>query len=73
MDADGLLELLDVLGSAFSKGSLGLTVALLAFLRCSVDLSSTGISMVLHKQSLSIFRFGVVVGGMFDSTCQTRK
>lgn len=38
MGADGLLELLDVLGSALTKSSLGLTVPLLSLLRCRIDL-----------------------------------
>ena len=38
MDADGLLELLDVLGATLAEGSLGLAVALLALLRGRIDL-----------------------------------
>lgn len=35
---DGSFELLDVLGSSFAEGSLGLAVALLTFLRRSIYL-----------------------------------
>ena len=38
MDLDGLLELLDVLGTPLPEGSLGLAVPLLPLLRCGVDL-----------------------------------
>lgn len=38
MDADGLFELLDVFGSAFSEGSLSLSVALFSFFGRSIDL-----------------------------------
>lgn len=38
MDADGLFELLNVFGSAFSEGSLSLSVSLLSFFGCSIDL-----------------------------------
>lgn len=38
MDADGLFELLDVFGPAFSEGSLSLSVSLLSFFGCSIDL-----------------------------------
>lgn len=38
MDADGLLQLLDVLGASLSEGCLGLTVALLALLGSGIDL-----------------------------------
>jgi hypothetical protein len=38
MDADGLLELLDVLGAALAEGRLGLAVTLLPLLRGSIDL-----------------------------------
>jgi len=37
MDADGLFELLDVFGSAFSECSLSLSVSLLSFFGCSID------------------------------------
>ncbi len=40
MDADGLLKLLDVLGAALAERCLRLTVALLALLRCGIDLKS---------------------------------
>ena len=38
MDLDGLLELLDVLGTPLPKRGLRLAVPLLPFLRCGVDL-----------------------------------
>lgn len=38
MDANGLLELLDVLSAALSESGLGLSVSLFALLRSSVDL-----------------------------------
>lgn len=38
MDTDGFLELLDVLGTALTESSLGLSVSLLALLRGSIDL-----------------------------------
>lgn len=38
MDADGLFELLNVFGSALSEGSLSLSVSLLSFLRCGINL-----------------------------------
>lgn len=37
---DGRLELFNVLGASFTKSSLGLTIALLAFFRGGVDLST---------------------------------
>lgn len=46
MDADGLLELLDVLGAALAEGSLGLAVALLPFLRGSIDLGEVSLRSV---------------------------
>lgn len=39
MDANGFLQLLDVLGATLAKGSLGLSVALFAFFRCRIDLA----------------------------------
>lgn len=38
MDANGLLELLDVLSTALTEGGLRLSVTLLAFLRSGIDL-----------------------------------
>lgn len=38
VDLDGLLELLDVLGTPLPESSLRLAVPLLPFLRCGVDL-----------------------------------
>lgn len=38
MDADGLFELLNVFGSAFSEGSLSLSVSLLSFFGRGIDL-----------------------------------
>lgn len=38
MNADSFLELLDVLGSSLTEGSLGLSVSLLALLGRGVDL-----------------------------------
>lgn len=38
MDANGLLELLDIFGASFAKGGLGLSVALFALLRGCIDL-----------------------------------
>jgi hypothetical protein len=59
VDANGLFELLDILGPAFSEGSLCLSVPLLAFLGCGVDLWSSDISMVLHtKHSFHVTPFG---------------
>ena len=59
MDANGLFELLDILGPAFSEGSLCLSVPLLAFLGCGVDLRKPGISMMLHTaRSSHVSRFG---------------
>ena len=40
MNANRLLELLDVFRAAFTKGGLRLTIALFALLRCRVDLES---------------------------------
>ena len=57
VDANGLFELLDILGPAFSEGSLCLSVPLLAFLGCGVDLWSSGISMVLHKTRFPSVQF----------------
>ena len=39
MDADGLLQLLDVLGTTLTEGCLGLTVALLALLGSGINLA----------------------------------
>lgn len=63
MNADGLLELLDVLGAALAKGSLGLAVPLLAFLRGCVDLGQhVGVSPVCLAASClaasALCRFG---------------
>lgn len=38
VDANAILELFNVLGAPFTKGSLGLAIALLAFLRGGIDL-----------------------------------
>jgi hypothetical protein len=38
MDADGLLELFDVLSTTLTESGLRLTIALLALLRSSIDL-----------------------------------
>lgn len=38
MDADGLLQLLNVFGATLTEGCLGLTVALLALLGSGIDL-----------------------------------
>lgn len=48
MDANGFFKLLDVLGSAFSKSRLSLTIALLAFFGSCVDLCKVSISTKLY-------------------------
>lgn len=40
VDADGLLELLDVLGAALAESGLGLTVPLLALLGGGINLGN---------------------------------
>lgn len=45
MDADSLLELLDVFGAAFTEGGLRLAVSLLALLRCRVDWLATTLAL----------------------------
>ena len=45
VDTDGLLELLDVLGTALTEGSLGLSVSLLALLRSSINLFRVMLAM----------------------------
>lgn len=57
MDANGLFELFNVLGSAFAKGSLGLSVPLLAFLGGGIDLQGAGVSIRLHKLNWYVFCF----------------
>lgn len=42
MDADGFLELLNILSATLSEGSLSLSVALFAFFRSGIDLYSQG-------------------------------
>lgn len=40
MDADGFLELFNILSATFSEGSLSLSVALFTFFRSGIDLDS---------------------------------
>lgn len=40
MDADGLLELFNILSATLSEGSLSLSIALFALFRSSIDLYS---------------------------------
>lgn len=47
MDANGLLELLDIFGASFAKGGLGLSVALFALLRGCIDRLAATLSLGL--------------------------
>lgn len=49
MGADGLFQLLDVLGATFSEGRLSLTVPLLPLLRSRIDLPPA----LAHARKLS--------------------
>ena len=60
MDADGLLELLDVFGASLTESGLSLTVALLTFLGGGIDLGGSKACMLARCLVLGVCtKFGL--------------
>lgn len=61
MDADGFLELFDVLSAALSEGSLRLSVALFALFRSGIDLCNQACVNSERNDGFGIMLRGLVL------------